>query len=619
MSTSICVVGAGPRGTVLVERIAANAWRRRIDVHVVDPYPPGGGHVWQADQPGHLLMNTVAADATLFTDDSVHCAGPVVPGPNLYEWACSTAREGDPDPVIRDEAVRMLPWSHPTRRFHGRYLAWVYGRVKETAPEWITIHEHRTRAVALTEDADGRQIVALEDGTGPLTVDAVILALGHTDLEPRPEQRAHARFAADHGLFYGPPANPLDAPLDAIPPGAPLLVRGLGMNFFDHMSLLTTGRGGRFDHDGERLRYRPSGREPVLYAGSRRGVPYLARGDYGRMPPAVPARYFGDDAVARLRGAGPADFRTDVWPLIAKETTAVHYDVLLRENPSACAMRPERFRAKFDALAWEDPAMADLIASAFPDPAVRLDFSALHRPLGSLSLDHHPVHDTVEALVRADLARARDARHSPLKNAMTALGATRGRVRRLVTHGGLTGESHRRDLDGWFQGFAASVASGPPAGRVEELLALADAGLVRFVGPDMTVTTDPAAGAFLGSSPRTGSAPVKAPAFLEAHLPPPDLGRTADPLLRRLRDDGACRPYRIPTPGGPAYETRGMDVAAETFRIIDARGRVHPRRFALGIPIESVDWLTAMGAKPASNAAMLVQADAVARAALTAH
>ncbi|MFB4295069.1 FAD/NAD(P)-binding protein [Actinomadura sp. NTSP31] len=617
MTASVCVVGAGPRGTALVEGIVANAPRRRIDVHVVDPYPPGGGHVWQPGQPGHLLMNTVAAGTTLFTDDSVRCAGPIVPGPSLYEWARRIARDGHRDPAVRDEAARTLPWSHPTRRFHGHYLAWVYDRVKATAPEWITIHEHRTRAVALTEDAAGRQTVALEDGSGPLAVDAVILAIGHTDLAPTAEQEAYARFAADHGLFYGPPANPLDASLDAVPPGVPLLVRGLGMNFFDHMSLLTTGRGGRFEHHGERLRYHPSGREPVLYAGSRRGVPYLARGDYGRMPPVVPARYFDDAAVARLRASGPVDFRADVWPLIAKETAAVYYDVLIREEPTACAMPAERFRERFDALPWEDPAMAELIGSAFPDPAVHLDFAALYRPLDGLPLDGEPVHETVRALVRADLAQARDARRSPLKNAMTALGATRGPVRRLVAHGGLTGRSHRRDLDGWFQGFAASVASGPPAGRVDEMLALADAGLLRFAGPDLTVTADPVAGVFLGSSPRTGADPVAAPAFLEAHLPPPDLGRTADPLLRGLRAHGACRPYRIPTPGGPPYQTRGMDVAAGSFRIIDARGREHPRRFALGLPIESVDWLTAMGAKPASNAAMLVQADAVARAALT--
>lgn len=613
MSRRICVIGAGPRGTSVVERIAANAPRltpgRRVDVHVVDPYPPGGGHVWQAGQPGHLLMNTVSADATLFTDDTVRCAGPVVPGPSLYEWARTTAAQ---DPELRDEAARMRPWSHPTRRFQGRYLAWVYDRIRAALPGQVHLHEHRTRAVSLTERGDGRQVVGLEDGSESLVVDSVVLTLGHTDLRPSPGQRGFSEFAAAHGLWYGPPANPLDADLAAIPPGSALLVRGLGMNFFDYMSLLTVGRGGRFARDGGRLRYLPSGAEPRLYAGSRRGVPYQARGDYGAMPPVFPARYFDDAAVARLRSAGPVDFRRDAWPLIAKEAAYVYYDTLLRERPEACAIDPERFRSGFDALAWSAPEMTALIESAFPDPADRIDFAALDRPLGGeFFADPESLHRRVVAMLHADLAQARNASHSPLKRAMTALGATRGRVRRLVAHGGLTGESHRRDLDGWFRGFAASLSSGPPAGRIEELLALADAGLVTFLGPDMTVTADPDRRLFAGPG-------VAAPGFLEAHLPPPDLRHTADPLLRRLREWGGCRPYRIPTPGGPAYETGGMEVTETPFHVVDAAGRPHPCRFALGIPIESVHWGTALGAKPGSNAALLAQTDAVARAALVA-
>ncbi|GAA2454716.1 FAD/NAD(P)-binding protein [Actinomadura vinacea] len=616
MTLSICVVGAGPRGTAVLERIAASApllaAGRPVDVHLVDPYPPGGGHVWQVDQPGHLLMNTVGADATLFTDDSVRCEGPAADGPSLYEWARSAAA-GHPDASVRAEAAGMRPWSHPTRRFQGHYLAWFFERVRAGLAPEVRLHEHRTRAVSLTDLEDGRQLVALEDGSGPLTVDGVVLALGHTDVWMSPSQHGLAEFAARNGLFYGPPANPLDADLDAVPEGEPLLVSGLGMNFFDYMSLLTAGRGGRFVPVDGGLRYEPSGREPVFYAGSRRGVPYQARGDYGAMPPSFPARYFDDGAVARLRAAGPADFRRDAWPLIAKETAYVYYSTLLRERPEACAM--DGFLTAFDALAWNDPAMAALVESAFPDAADRLDFHALDRPLDGMSFtDGDSPHDVVVGLLRTDLTKARNAPRDPLKRALTALGASRGRVRRLVAHGGLTGESHRRDLDGWFRGFAASLSSGPPVTRIAELLALADAGLVTFVGADMRVRADPDRRAFVAGS--DGS--FAAGGLLEAHLPPPDLRTTADPLLGRLRETGAARPYVIPTPDGPDYETGGLDVTASPFHVIDASGRPHPRRFAVGIPIESVHWGTAIGAKPRSNAVLLSQADAVARAALLA-
>ncbi|NEE15286.1 adenylate cyclase, partial [Streptomyces sp. SID7499] len=65
--------------------------------------------------------------------------------------------------------------------------------------------------------------------------------------------------------------------LDALRPGEPVIVRGIGLAFIDLMVLLTEGRGGRHE-DGV---YLPSGREPVLYVGSRRGVPYHAKIGYG--------------------------------------------------------------------------------------------------------------------------------------------------------------------------------------------------------------------------------------------------------------------------------------------------------------------------------------------------
>ena len=59
-------------------------------------------------------------------------------------------------------------------------------------------------------------------------------------------------------------------------------MRGMGLGFIDLMALLTEGRGGRFTPDPRpdepgRLSYRPSGREPRLWVGSRRGVPYHSK------------------------------------------------------------------------------------------------------------------------------------------------------------------------------------------------------------------------------------------------------------------------------------------------------------------------------------------------------
>lgn len=112
----ICIIGAGPRGLAVLERLCANERHApsadRIVVHVVDPYSPGAGSVWRTDQSWHLLMNTVASQITVFTDDSVAIDGPIEPGPTLYEWAQSLALLGDPShsgPRAIEEARTLRP------------------------------------------------------------------------------------------------------------------------------------------------------------------------------------------------------------------------------------------------------------------------------------------------------------------------------------------------------------------------------------------------------------------------------------------------------------------------------------------------------------------------------
>ncbi|GGY13127.1 FAD/NAD(P)-binding protein [Streptomyces djakartensis] len=145
---AVCVIGVGPRGLSVLERICANAagTARPVAVHLVDPYPPGPGAVWRTGQPGELLMNTVASQVTLFTDDSVDCAGPSVPGPSLYPWARMIERDntGRYPLQVLDEARRLGPDSYPTRALHGHYLEWVFRHLLRTAPEEVTVHQHRS-------------------------------------------------------------------------------------------------------------------------------------------------------------------------------------------------------------------------------------------------------------------------------------------------------------------------------------------------------------------------------------------------------------------------------------------------------------------------------------------
>ncbi|WP_328387061.1 FAD/NAD(P)-binding protein [Streptomyces sp. NBC_00400] len=610
---ALALVGAGPRGTSVLERICASAAElapgARLTVHVIDPAPPGAGQVWRTAQPPELLMNTVASQVTLFTDDSVECAGPIRTGPSLYAW----------------EGCEVGPDDYPGRALYGRYLEWVFGRTVRTAPEEVTVVVHRARAVRLAEAPDGSQSLTLDDGRSLHGLGAVVLAQGHLPAVAGPEQQRLADYAAGHGLHYLPPANPADlsAPLAALAPGRPVLLRGLGLNFFDHMALLTTARGGRFVEGADgALTYLPSGREPRLYAGSRRGIPYHARGDnakgaHGRHLPLL----LTPDVIAAFRKRADSgdlpDFLTEVWPLVAKEVEAVYYEALLRRR-GAGGEPCRRFRERFLSSAHRGTDEAAALGAFGIAPADRWDWDRIARPHAERSFaDRAAFREWLLGHLRQDVAHARqDNVSGPLKAALDVLRDLRNELRQIVDHGGLAGASRHRHLDRWYTPLNAFLSIGPPRRRIEEMTALIEAGVLEVTGPRMTVRLGGADGrgpGFTAHSPDVAGSEVTATALIEARLPEPDLRYTADPLLARLLAEGGCRPHTT-----DGYETGGLDVSPSPYHLVRANGARHPRRFAVGVPTEGVHWVTAAGARPGVGSVTLADTDAVARAALRA-
>jgi uncharacterized NAD(P)/FAD-binding protein YdhS len=623
---AIAIVGAGPRGTSVLERVCAAAPGllvpgARLTVHVMDPSAPGPGRVWRTVQPRELLMNTVSSQVTLFTDDSVECQGPIRPGPSLYAWAAALARSdlaaADFEPSVREEAAALGPDDYPSRAFYGHYLEWVFGRILRTAPEAVEVIVHRTGAARLADDAYGRQLLELDDGRILRGLEAVVLAQGHLPVVPTAEEERLSRHAAAHGLRYFPPVNPADLDLgpETVRPGEPVLLRGLGLNFFDHVALLTTGRGGSFRAaDGDRLTYLPSGREPRILAGSRRGVPYHARGDnekgaHGRHQPLL----LTPEVVARLRTRAEAgdwpDFLQDVWPLVAKEAETVYYATLLGDQgPHIGVSFRERYLPTAHGSA-EEAAVLD----GFGIPAAdRWDWARLARPHRGAGFSGRRAHrDWLLGHLRQDAEQARLGNvGGPLKAALDVLRDLRNELRLVVDHAGLTGDSHRDHLDRWYTPLNAFLSIGPPRRRIEELEALIEAGVVEVIGPRLAVGAGPGP-YFSAESPDVPGSRVRVTALVEARLPEPDLRRTADPLLAGLLARGECRPHRV-----GAYETGGLDVTETPYRLLDRAGRAHPRRFAVGVPTEGVHWVTAAGARPGVNSVTLADTDAVARAAL---
>lgn len=615
---ALVFVGGGPRTVGLLERLAANSAELlgpdELTIHVVDPYPVGGGRIWRQQQSALLWMNSMARDVTIFTDSSVSCEGPIVPGPALDEWVAADGRAVLEAAGVTTAAAALRPEDFASRQIQSHYLRWAHERAVASLPTTVEVVTH-TRTAVDVADVDGRQQVTLNDGT-ILVADVVVLAQGFLDQERTAEQQVLAAAAQSQGLTYIPPGYTADIDLSALRPGEPVLVRGFGLAFIDLMVLLGEGRGGHFsdNHDGT-LTYHPSGAEPVLHVGSRRGIPYHAKLGYslaGSAP--VPPRYFTVAAVNDLaRSGGPVDFRRDIWPLIAKELTAAHYRRLFHAHPERTIGRWSELESVLATSSVTGPAFALAVEQSVPKREDRFDLTAIDKPLsGKYFGSGRDLTAAVLDHIRSDLRRRADSYYSPDAAVFDALLSVYGVLAVALTSGVIGPVDRIRFVEGEFHGFFSFLASGPPPRRLAELLALHDAGLIEFRGPDFQVAIDN--GHFVGTSPAIPGAGVTARALVDAFLPRPDVRASTDPVIRGLLAAGELAAEELRTDDGQSLPG-GQLLADSRCNAIRSDRTVHPRRFLLG-PSVSGSAGSAGFSRPGFNGPGFRQNDAVARSIL---
>ncbi|CAM3843389.1 FAD/NAD(P)-binding protein [Nocardiopsis gilva] len=623
MTRNIAIVGLGPRGMSTLERIVENARlhpHSPVVVHAIDAESPGAGSVWRPTQSWHLLMNTVASQVTLFNDTSVRCRGPIVPGPSLYEWIQRGGADELDDPELRAQAARLAADDYPTRALYGRYLHWVLDHVRAGLPANVRLHVHTDRVLAVTALGSGGYAVVPSHSTQAITVDKVVLALGHLPASLRERERRLEAFAITHGLQYIPPANPADIDLADVTERNTVLVNGLGLNFFDYLSLLTSARGGRFDETTGGLVYRPSGTEPRIVAGSRRGVPYHARGanQKGVTGRHVP-RFLTPETIERLRararGVGGLDFYDDVWPHITNEVAFVYYCAMARQSDPAADRRA--FATELvTALTHGPEHTRPLLRRHGIGGDTEWNWDCISRPLGEgVFASPEAFTDRLLAYLREDLVNSYGGNvDNPIKSALDALRDLRNEVRQVIDHGQLTAASYREHVSGFYTPLNAFVSIGPPPRRIAELIALIEAGIVTVAGPGFSATADPR-GHFTGTSPAVVGAEYTGDVLIDARLPDPGVVGSDDPLVRYLLDSGIGRRHRLRT-NGTEHVTGGLEVTDRPYRLVDACGRPNPGVHAFGVPTEGVHWATAAGVRPGVDSVILGDADAIARSVL---
>lgn len=605
-----------------------------LHIHLIDPFEPGAGHVWRAGQSRLYLMNTQSFFPTLVPDQGV--SAPPVAGCTFNQWR--EAQKTTPWDKLSDgdraELGKLTAKGFPSRAIYGRYLSWCVEQLLLNAPAGTSISHHPTTAKRVVKNhSEGGFDVVLHDG-GPLHVDHVVLALGHVESKLSAVQSELRDEARANGLEYFPPAVPNDVDWDQLPAGETVLVRGMGLNFFDVVGQLTENRGGRFEATGgpagESLRYVASGREPIIVGASRRGTPYRAKAELDSYyPHSVTLRFLGEDAVAAIAALGAtAGFEHDIWPLLHRDTLWAYYTTLARTRPEAVSPRllPELDALLHEGLDGGDPGwparLKDLLGELVPE-AYLLDLQGLARPLARHPLregaaarfsSHAQMDAAVLEYLVADAAGSALGEDDPVKMAIGALNAGRAIVKSLVADRGITQASWLGELRGWFEGFVEGLASGPPAVRMEQLAALVRAGVVHFSGPDPVFRLQH--GVFTVRSPWVADAPWEARHLVEALAPANNVQFSASPLVRNLLADGLIRPLLMLASDGEPVTTSGVDVTAPPYRPLDGTGVPVSGLYVLGLQLSSVQWGTAIaaeaGAKYRSGYRTILDADAIA-------
>lgn len=598
----IGIIGAGPRGLSMLERILRNnQTNQSLQIYLFDVVGPGG-RVWRVDQSTDLLMNSVSQQVTLFTDATLSNDGVVSAGPNLYQWAKKEGPSFVEEQSLNKQSFFLAEMGqlgkdeHATRCLYGLYQQWFFTELKKEYPNVITFVPALVDSVSRVESGF---YLATDDTT--FFVDQLVLASGHWENELMNEEIDLADYAQQHDLFYQPPSNPADVLVADIPANEPILLRGLGLAFFDYIGLLTVGRGGRFEEKENQFIYHPSGNEPVIYAGSRRGVPYYPRGKNQKQGGAMARlKLLTTENLKKWQRKGELTGKR-FFDLFKKEVELFYYQKTIEEQQ--LAINPVEFEQVFLLESTEEclanyPQLEPFIWS----------WDSLEHPLSAFPNDFEKGVRSFLAWQINEAEKGNDT--GAFSSTLDAIKDWREPIREAIAWDIFSVEEYREQLWSWFTPLNAFLTIGPPLRRSKELAALIDADIFHITKPPFEIKR--VRGRFWIE---TENKQLNSRYLIEAHLPINSVFYSKNPVIQSLNKNGLIRSYQK-TEIDEHYFSGAIDVNHAN-QVIGANGKVIPNFYCYGIPIEGVDWLTAAVARPYTDAWNLRQADSIARHLLT--
>lgn len=608
----IVLIGAGPRGLVAAERLIERQRQAhqfdKLELTLVDPYGVGG-RVWPVDQPHELLMNTAIDYITLFTQTSNQITGPFVGGPNLYEWSKGAAVAFLQNSSYRNrdqlmEEIRQVKYmSYASRSLYGAYQQWFYQYLLERVDDTVELRVLRETVQAVKPSNKHPYFVKADSLLLP--ADAVIMALGHNENEMTGEERRLANFANRERLHYVTPTQPQEYDFLDLQPRQSVILRGLGLSFFDAVALMTTGRGGRFTEEEQGiLVYHPSGNEPHIIAGSRRGFPLHAKGVSDRPSGIHDHPHFLTDQWLRNHDIPHSIPGQQFINLLHHDIEYAYFDRLLPNEFPEVDYR--HLLAQF--IKTGDP---KVVKNELPfGKQDGLDWDGLVDPERSWHPGDQRSTLLINYLERDTQMAAAGVATGAVTGALAMYHDLYDQIRFVVDHKLLSDDDYEQFLLRQLNREHTFLSVGPPIQRIAELRALVVAGIVEIVGPEIQVDVDQTSNKFVTWSKRLPEQKYYASYLVEARLPKINAQETTNPLIKQLINDGFAEPHELIMHDGTRVATGAVDVNLQTQHLVAAQRLAQV--YFWGVPTEGSHWLMTASPHPGIDDVFLRTADQIA-------
>ncbi|MBD8513642.1 FAD/NAD(P)-binding protein [Photobacterium sp. CAU 1568] len=604
-SLKVGIVGTGPRGLSILERLAARLISEpagKVQVYLIDNYEVGCGRIWRTTQAEHYLMNTPANEVSAFSGQLTEGEARPGAGPSLEEWWEQTQND------------YPGPKHYAPRRLYGEYMQFVLQSIKKGLNPDVELIEVNDEVIKLNKE-DGRSELVLQSGK-QIVVDSVVLTTGHALPQLTGKALELASFSLlRSGLKYIQGDSAADMKLDRVAAHETVGIIGLGLSFYDVLAEFTTGRGGKFiERNDGGLDYICSGREPQMFAGSRSGVPIPSRGlnqkeGNKKYQPA----FFTNEWAKELRKKGKIDFIQDALPVLMAEVHLVYFATAIRHHrneKSAQIFTDIVAKTKFPTFSEMSRIAKDFGINDLPE----LDVEVLARPFKNKKfLNEKQFHESLLNYLEDDLFNAEQGNvNSPLKAALDTIRDTRSIIMTLVNFGGLTPESHENDFLNWYVPRSMFLTAGPPLERTKQLIALIKSGVLKIVGPNMQIQGSDEHNKFLMKSDSIQGSEYLITTVIDARIPTTNIKLDRSELTKNLIRDNIWTNY-INEGESSFFVTGGVSISPAPFHPVNRNNQVIKDVYVIGIPTEHTRWLMQAGSsRPGFWTDFVQDADAIA-------